>query len=603
MRDQILKNYQKRKKSFAESFQRLSKKSSRLSWLRVLLFLAYLISVVFLANIGAESAFLLLLFIGPIGFAFLVRYHNRISYEKKHNGILKEINEEEIARLKGKLRGLPSGDTYLEADHPYALDLDIFGQNSLFQLLCRATTSAGKEMLAKWLLKGAQLNEVESRQEAVKELSQKLEWRQNFQASGRHYEVQEEENHTQILLNWLKEPNKLSRNPFYVIGAWLLPLSVLAYIPAMMYLEWNYYGLSVIVLLNIFFLGSVQAYAQDTHRKTSGSVKTLKAYSSLIGMIEGEEFSSNKLKGLQAAFKHENQKSSTEIKRLGFILDNLDSRANLVYHIFNILFILDIQWLLRAERWRSNMKSDVNKWFEAISEFEVLSGMAALNFSNPDFAIPQIVSSDHQFKAQELGHPLIPAEKRVCNDFELDGIGSIAIVTGSNMSGKSTFERTMGINTVLALAGAPVCAKAMVVSQTQVFTSMRTIDSLEESVSSFYAELKRLRQLLDLLQDEKPVLFMLDEILKGTNSHDRHEGAAALIRQLKDLNASGLVSTHDIKLSELAKESDQLKNFSFESQIEGDEILFDYKIHEGPCRSFNASKLMEKMGIKGIAKS
>jgi DNA mismatch repair ATPase MutS len=245
------------------------------------------------------------------------------------------------------------------------------------------------------------------------------------------------------------------------------------------------------------------------------------------------------------------------------------------------------------------MAGTVRQWFAARGEAEALYSLAGFAYANPGYALPEITTHALQYEARQLGHPLILAGKRVSNDFSMDGLGKTLVVTGSNMSGKSTFLRTLGINAVLALAGAPVCATACRLSVFRVFTAMRTQDSLEESVSSFYAELKRLRQLIELLPTGQPVFYLLDEILKGTNSHDRHEGAKALIRQLHKHHASGLVSTHDLALGQLGEVSPEyVQNYSFNSDFADGKLHFDYKLREGVCRSFNASQLMRQMGIE-----
>ncbi|MFT6827261.1 MAG: DNA mismatch repair ATPase MutS [Roseivirga sp.] len=271
-----------------------------------------------------------------------------------------------------------------------------------------------------------------------------------------------------------------------------------------------------------------------------------------------------------------------------------------MYHIFNFLFILDVYWLIRAERWKKRTQEDIGAWFEAIGEIEALNSLGAYHFSNSEFSFPTISETPFDIKATAMGHPMINPLKRVSNDFDFSGKGGICLITGSNMSGKSTFLRTVGVNSVLALMGAPVCAQSMQISKLQVFTSMRTQDDLEESVSSFYAELKRLKQLLGSINNELPTLFMVDEVLKGTNSEDRHTGATALIKQLNKAYAFGFVSTHDLTLGTITTELQGIKNYSFNSVIENDDIIFDYTLTPGICKSFNATKLMQKMGIEII---
>lgn len=341
----------------------------------------------------------------------------------------------------------------------------------------------------------------------------------------------------------------------------------------------------------------------------------------MFKLLEDTAWRSPYLQSLQNHFIQKDRTVSAQIRELTRILDGLESRSNGFYMVLNTLFLQDLYWMLRAERWKERVKADLQTWFEALYEWEALNSMAGLAFAEPAWTFPEIsADKEHLLIAEDLGHPLLAAG-RVTNDFELKGRGEVVLITGSNMAGKSTFLRTVGINVVLALAGAPVCASRMRLSRMQVFTSMRTQDSLAENVSSFYAELQRLRQLLRLLEAHSvlsttteglpaqelplppdaqpglPVLFLLDEILKGTNSADRHKGAAALIRQLQGLNASGLISTHDLDLGQTASGAG-LRNYSFNSEVVGQEIRFTYKLDPGLCHSFNASALMARMGIE-----
>jgi DNA mismatch repair ATPase MutS len=269
-----------------------------------------------------------------------------------------------------------------------------------------------------------------------------------------------------------------------------------------------------------------------------------------------------------------------------------------LYQLLNAVLLLDIFWYLKINKWKEENEANLEEWFEVIGTIDTLMSIAGFAFSNPDYQYSEIADTPHTIRAEELGHPLINSNKRVSNNFDFSGKGGVCLITGSNMSGKSTFLRTVGINCVLGLMGAPVCAKSMQVGELKVFTSMRTQDDLEESVSSFYAELKRLKQLIGQIDEVRPTLFMIDEVLKGTNSDDRHKGATALIKQLNKTNAFGFVSTHDIVLGNMTNELAGVKNYSFNSTITGNEIHFNYKLTPGLCKSFNATKLMQLMGIE-----
>lgn len=271
--------------------------------------------------------------------------------------------------------------------------------------------------------------------------------------------------------------------------------------------------------------------------------------------------------------------------------------GNYLYPLFNSLLLLDIYLLLATEKWKAKNEATLKHWAEAVSEFEVISSFAGFSYSNPDYAFPEITEKEHFLHFRALGHPLLHPGKRVCNDFHTEGAGDVVMITGSNMGGKSTFLRTLGVNLVLALAGAPCCAAFGKVSNLQLFTSMRTQDNLKEGVSSFYAELDRIESMLKLIKSNNNVFFLLDEMFKGTNSEDRHKGGFSLISQISGLKTSGIVATHDIELAKLLGKKSLVSNYSFNSEIQGDAMLFSYKLDQGICNDFNASELMRRSGI------
>ncbi len=595
MYKKLANTFQERASRFGKQAEAYSKKNNQISIIRIFVFIAGIVCIVYLANARMPEvlAFVTLFFL--IGFGLIVQYHNQSKAKGQHLKHLAQINQEELQRMEGNLRSFAGGEKYTDPQHPYVADLDIFGPHSLFQLVNRSHTGPGRKKLADWLKNAAEKQEITARQEAIRELGGQVDWRQDFQAYG--MDVHEEENDIATLLQWIQEPGAIKSPSLYLVLLLILP--VLSIVSVILFFTGTV--ASFVPLLAVFgnglVLWSVKDIAIITHKKTTASIKVLGANRFMIKKIEESNFQSERLKQLQENFQHQDYTASREVSRLQNILNNFDNRANMIYHIFNIFLLLDVYWLRRADRWKSHNREHISQWFEAISEFEALGSLAGFQYTHPDFVFPEISERHYTFNAKNLGHCLIKREHRVASDFSLEGRGEIAIITGSNMAGKSTFLRTVGINAALALAGAPVCASQMEISKLQVFTSMRTQDSLEESVSSFYAELQRLKQLLETVAQGAPVLFMLDEILKGTNSHDRHQGAASLVKQLSKLNAMGLVSTHDLELGQLADNMPNIKNYSFDSTIENDEIFFDYKLHNGVCQSFNASKLMEKMGI------
>lgn len=612
--------FKEKEQLYAVESAQLNLKYQRQSIIRILSFIVALVLVFYLANERLGWAVGLLAVVFPILFAFLIIRHKKIKFARDIAQLQAVINQEELARLGNKLKTFPDGMQYFKSLHPYHLDLDVFGSHSLFQLVNRTASINGEQQLAQWLSKAASGQEIIVRQEAVKELAPKADWRQKFQAAGRYYK--DPENDLTTLLQWLKTPHEVKNKPFYRIALFIFPPISILMLLGFIFLDLNIYFFIGSLVLNFLIVGRVMPIASRTQKATTKSVKVLKAYHALIKQIEESQFNSARLQQLQQVFSQNGKKASAQIKELSQILDGLDARANQFYFLLNGMLMLDIYWLIRAERWKENMQGDIELWFNAVSEFDVLNSIAGFAYAQPEYVFPSLKEGPQYLDTLSLGHPLLPAKNRVTNDFQTQGSGQIILITGSNMAGKSTFLRTVGVNIVLALMGAPVCARSMQLSPMQLFTSMRSTDSLEESVSSFYAELQRLRQLLKLVHAESamhslsqdmpdvahdqlstpdvaenlPVLFMLDEILKGTNSEDRHRGAEALIRQLSKLGASGFVSTHDLSLGQLADKG-TIHNYSFNSDVVGDSIRFRYKLEEGICQSFNASKLMQKMGI------
>ena len=588
--------FQDRIKTCSKQYETLKRKSLTLSWVRVALFLVSIILITVFANIKNTSGIVVTSIAFVVLFFYLLKRHITVKKELNFSEALLKVNEEELLRLDMKLSSLDDGAEFINPLHEYHIDLDVFGKHSLFQLVNRTSTDLGRKTMAKWLSTPADKEEIMLRQEGVREVAKLVDWRQNIQASGRAFK--DEKANIQPLLDWIKEPNGILGNKFYQLAIFLFPLLSLTCI-TLSAIGLAPIGLPILaIFVNIGVLASVFNRASDVYKKTIFGNKILNAYESQIRWIEQQQLSSAQMSKLKSQLQTNGKAASVVIRKLQFILDNLHSRANLMYQIFNFILVLDIYWLLQAEKWKAQTKDDIEEWFAAIGEIEVINSLGAFYFSNPDCEFPIIEEKPFTIRAEQMGHPLLNPSKRVSNDFDFSGKGGICLITGSNMSGKSTFLRTVGTNAILALMGAPVSANAMHISKLQLFTSMRTQDDLEESVSSFYAELKRLRQLLGSINPEIPTLFMIDEVLKGTNSEDRHTGATALIKQLNKSYAFGFVSTHDLTLGQITTELQGIKNYSFNSVIENDDIIFDYTLTPGLCKSFNATKLMQKMGIE-----
>jgi hypothetical protein len=599
-------------KSYISKADRILK---RLSTVRIVAFLLAVTLILVLANQRAVIWILILLPCSIVGFGLLINGYNKLRFLWQHHFFLKEINEGELDRLESKLSGFRSGKSFINRDHAYASDFDIFGAHSLFQLLNRTTTGSGEELLATWLSEPAAKNTILERQTAVKELVPMVAWRQDFQASGMHF-INDKSDFGR-LLGWVEKPVSLLPDRWKYLTAGIV-LSVLSTLSAAYLFDRivyvNYFNqafsfnyilpLVSILIINYFVLKKLGPIAEEIVDSTEHNAKILGGYYALIAKIESAKFQSEKLRNLQSAFRMDHYSAAQEINKLRRVLEVFRQRGSRVtfenkfYGIFNFLWLLDIYCILITEKWKSKNSRYLREWIAAISEIEVLSSIAGFSYSNPSFGFPELAEESYMIQFTSLGHPLINENKRICNDFELKGQGEIAMITGSNMAGKSTFLRTLGVNLVLALMGAPCCAKSARISQMKIFTSMRTQDNLEEGISSFYAELNRIKQLLSLLEDGEEVFFLLDEMFKGTNSQDRYKGGVSLIHQLKALNAFGIISTHDLDLARITERKMTLANFSFNSEIRAGQIIFNYQLTEGICTDFNASELMKNSGIK-----
>ena len=587
--------FESRRAAFQNKAASLGKKYKSIALVRILVFLFGIAFSVYLVHLRLGVAASIAFTATFVAFGILVYYHRRIKDAHLHHELLARVNKEEINRLNLTLDGFDQGTEFAEEEHPYAYDLDIFGRHSLFQLLNRTGTPKGKMLLAQSLKTHASPDEIAARQAAVAELRNQTNWRQDFQVRPRVSKAPEGAANDWVL-QWLRRAENLV-HPWAIYFTFLLWGAFAAVLLLVFSSQISFYWLFAFnVISTLAILPRAKKLGEFAENMAKANA-LLSAYSKLLKDIESHSFQSPYLADLRARLLAVQTAPSQVIRKLNGITDHLENRRNLFYIILNAFLMLDIFLIGSAERWKSKFGHLLEDWLDIIAEFEVIASMAAFAQANPDYSFPKISEENHHFSASALGHPLIRKDKCVANDFSLYGKGSIALITGSNMAGKSTFLRTAGLNLVLAQAGCPVYAAAMVFSPCDVFSSMRTKDNLEENVSTFYAELLRINRLIQKVNDSKPTFFLLDEILRGTNSHDRLLGAKGLIRQLNQSNAFGLVSSHDVELAQLSDEIPGLINHSFHSSIAGNELMFDYKIRQGVCTNFNAVVLMQKMGI------
>jgi len=586
--------YTQRQAVFQAQTEVIQRRYNQLSTARLAIFILAAAAVWWFSKSDLSFAFTIR-FLGLVLFAIVLRKHQKTSRLLNLYRILTQLNKEETARLSLSFLRKETGEEFAPPNHPYAYDLDVFGKHSLFKLINRAHTKVGMKTLAHWLLAPADPIEITVRQLAIAELTPLLDWRQEFEATAA-LEKQISQS-TEFLSLWLKagENESILRWKRF---RWLPILTILGIIAASLGLI-PWLVIVAVLLFHGFILSklnaSVKAYAEQSEQ----IIGTLKAYAALFEKIENQSFESAKLRQLKSQLTT-GISASKSIQQLAKMTENLNFRLNPYFILaIGLPSLWDLQWMTQLEAWKKHHQDDLGRWFHVLGQFEALSSFAGFAYSNPAYPFAELSTEPFYIKTKHVGHPLIAADKRVCNDFELQGLGQTAIITGSNMSGKSTFLRTIGVNTILALSGSVICAEQFSSAILQVFTSMRTQDSLEENTSSFYAELKRLQTLLKLSESSPiPVFYFLDEILKGTNSVDRHKGAEALIRQLHLQKAAGFISTHDIELGDMANEGQFAHNYSFYSTFTEGKLHFDYQLKEGVCREFNATALMRQIGIE-----
>ncbi len=588
---QVDQKYKERKDAFHTEAESLAQTEKRLSFFRLVCFLVFLAVIIVLFQFHWIAG-VVSIYVAFFLFKLIVKKHEQTAYAHTIAKTLQTINSNELKVLDGEYSQHDEGLEFQDISHRYTSDLDIFGKGSLFQHVTRCQSYFGKSALAS-LFQGKNVNEeIHGYQQAIQELEPMIEWRQRFQAISQV--GMKEDQIDGSFLEWLQRDAEIEFKPVFFFIIPIITISLLVLF--VKFLPWLSYLLAF-VPAGMFALRN----AEKINEFESGSSKhaeALQAYAKAFEWIQTEKFVSEKNKQLQRLLIQDGVGASSKIKKLSYILRQLDMRYNFFGLVINVLFPWDYYYSYRLQSWKNEHKISGHVWFEAFGEFEAISSLASLAFNNPEWTYPTL-TENKEFKAIDIGHPLIHKSKRIANDFHAATQNHIKIVTGSNMGGKSTFLRTIGLNIVLANCGSKICALSLTLPYLDVYTSMRTLDALNENTSSFYAELKRLKTVLDAVDESDNVFFLLDEILKGTNSNDRHTGAKALIKGLLKKNGAGLISTHDLELGNLAQEHpDQLENVCFEVDIKGDELFFDYKLKKGVSKSFNATHLMRSMGIE-----
>ncbi|UBM62276.1 hypothetical protein LA303_12880 [Candidatus Sulfidibacterium hydrothermale] len=581
---------------YEKQSRQIQKQIRKTSAFRILSFLAT-ITGIYLAASYTSGVVIAVSLTGFSVFGFFVYRHIRLFQKKKLTDKLLKINRTEWQLLHLDTSGQPDGTVFQDAAHPFAADLDVFGQRSLYQLLHRCATRPGSQLLAHTLLYPLQQpGEIIRRQKAIAELSEKPLWRQAFRAAGPDEE--NESNSVTGLYRWATHETHFDR-PFLRAAIVITPLAGFSI------LFLTLAGSLPPIILLLFLLWPFSILGPNTSainraydllgRKTS----LLQQYAKLFEKLENESFRSEIMQQATQTLTQGKQSAYAAVKKLSDITKAFDYRLNFLTGFFlNSFFLWDLWQSIRVERWKKQYSSSLQEWFNTLAQVDMLCSLAGFAFQHPEAVFPRPVNSNFQWAGEALKHPFIPAEKCVGNPVDITGEGKFLIITGANMAGKSTYLRTAGINLLLAMTGAPVLADKLDFTPIQLFTGIKTTDSLQDGESYFFAELKRLKEIIVRLEKGERMFIILDEILRGTNSKDKQKGSKALLRQLIRLKASGMIATHDLALGKLADEFPQnIVNKRFEVEIKDNQLQFDYLLKDGVAENMNATFLMKKMGI------
>ncbi|WPO78193.1 MutS-related protein [Flavobacterium sp. KACC 22761] len=586
--------YQNKVKHFSETYSKINKKYNSISLLRLLaVFLGLFMLYKYIKT--NEVLYVALAFLSFVGFIFLMKIHSKLAFQRQITSALLKINENEISFLKREKLPFENGIEFNDFHHPYAYDLDIFGDHSLFQNLNRTATFVGKKTLANQLLNLFPNEIILENQQAINELKLKMEWRQDFLALATV--SNDTKSSYDALIHWSSFKNN-GLPKALVLLSYAVPLLffgvLFAYFVTSKTILLSY--LTYIFIANMIVLGQSVKRIKSEIAQADHVDKIIKQYSLLVEKIESEKFESKKLIELQRQLISKKIPASVHLKQLSELFSRMDTINNFVTAIvFNGTFLFNLHVLKALLKWKEDYSHELENWIAIIGEFEALNSLANLAYNNPDFVFPEI-NTENKIGFKNLSHPLLNPNNRVGNDTYFYP-QSFMILTGSNMSGKSTFLRSLGVNMVLGGIGSVVCASEANIHPLLVLVSMRLSDSLADSESYFFAEIKRLKQIMDALQ-ERPAFVLLDEILRGTNSDDKRNGTIEVVKKIIAKNAIGAIATHDIEVCLTTNDFPHvLTNQCFEVEIKNNELYFDYKLRNGICKNKSATFLMQKMGV------
>jgi hypothetical protein len=528
-------------------------------------------------------------------FVGIASYHSRILRARELAERAVAFYERGLARVEDRWAGSgETGERFDDPHHVYAGDLDLFGKGSLFQLLSTARTRIGEDTLAEWLLSPSPIERIRERHVSVNELRDQIDLREDVAALGQDVGVGV---HPEALLKWAESPNRME--PLWI--PWLaLFLAALAVSAAVVWAVWDTATpLVLVVVIEAVLTYRLKKPLEEVLHGTELAFRDLGLLSGVLARVEAHTFQAPRLQTLRQELLSSGVPASEAIARLRTLVDRINSRHNVFVRIIDAPLMYSVQVAFAAERWRRAHGGALRLWMEVIGQMEALLALAGYSYEHPTDPFPEFTDGLASFEAEQLGHPLVPNVLCVRNDVSINGEARVLLVSGSNMSGKSTLLRAVGMNTVLAMAGAPVRARGLRLTPLQVGASIRVNDSLQEGSSRFYAEITRLRQIFDFAGGDPPLLFLLDELLQGTNSKDRRIGAEGIVRALVNRGAIGLVSTHDLALTDIGGAVEgHLHNVHFQDELENGKMTFDYKLRDGVVTKSNGLELMRSIGLE-----
>ena len=582
-------NYQKRISNLELSLS-LQKRRLQLSSLMRLLIFGFLAGCLYYAFTESQVYLVGVLLLFAL-FLFLVSRHQELKYEWDKTRHLIDLNKTELEVLQGNFSHLPDGMEFRDSTHGYSDDLDLFGKASFFQYINRTGLESGREELARRLTSN-DIKQVSGKQVAIQELARQMEWRQEYTVTSR---LLKSEIPFTAITEWFEGyeafiPRRIRWLPLiYSSASILVSILLLFGVISFWWLVLLFFGG---LLLNLPYLKRIQRLSDQT-AKIQNTFLQLKR---LVALVESAGYESSLLAEEKKKLQHDQNKVSQILREFDRLLAALDQRNNLLVAVIgNGFFLWDLRQVGAIEKWIANYGKQVPVWFSGLSGFDAWNSLANFAYNHPGFSFPLPKENGLALKVEGLAHPLLPEASRVANDLNI-GQETFYIITGANMAGKSTFLRTLGLALLMANTGLPVCAASMEYKPIPLISSMRTTDSLSRSESYFFAELKRLKQIVQALEG-RPYFVILDEILKGTNSKDKAAGSRQFVKRLLNLKAVGVIATHDLSLCELADEMPQVENYFFDVQIREGELFFDYRLQQGICTNMNASYLLRKMGI------